>query len=458
MERPIFVGNHKNTVKNLNLISLGFATAFFPRLFTFFGAPDPLNFVHLLIVPAIAIIAISTTGLKNRKQIVIAWELIFGLAAFFTCMLASAILNEAGIINVVLQFILFGEPYLLVLALISVPIEQQRLIKLRNFLLGSALFNLLLALAQSVLLPLGIYPHKGGTLADATAGVFASGPGSAGNYVSCTVSIYFAIYALSYLKRVPLWMRSLAMLAALYQTHVSDSKQVFLALMLGLILMFMVRLKNPLFLLGYVAIAAIGLYSVIWIVQNVDVDALSAYRNWVSRPGLYGPDGEATRTKFAAFYLVPQHFDSLLDWLFGLGPGHTVTRLGGWLLPKYASMLEPFGATVHPVSGEVFQVVTEGWIAQESTIFFPLFTWAGLWGDFGIVGLAIYIYLGFVVWHRVCVDDLGRFMVMSTIVLGFILTQMEEPGHMLTIAMLLGLRWHEKKQKLVELGANKAIV
>ena len=148
--------------------------------------------------------------------------------------------------------------------------------------------------------------------------------------------------------------------------------------------------------------------------------------------------------------IIPTYFHTPLNHFFGLGPGHTVTRLGGWMLKKYAPLLTPLGVTIHPASDEVFRIVSEGWIAQESTIFFPLFTWAGMWGDIGLVGLASYLYMGYVLWRRVCVDDFGKFMILSTAILGFILTQMEEPGHMLTVACLLALRWHDRQLRSEE--------
>ncbi len=437
----------KGEIKNVDLILFAYATVFFPRFFTFFGAPDPLNFAHLLIVPVVSIIAIFSTRTKNREQIKIVLTILAGLAIFLICLVTSSLVNGAGLINAVIQLLLFGEPYLLLIAMMAIPISKERLVKLRNWLLGFALFNLFLALAQSVLLPIGIYPHKGGTIQDATAGVFTSGPGSAGNYVSCTVSIYFSVYALLFLQKAPLWMRVIALFAALYQTEVSDSKQIFLAMLLGCVILFLSRLKNPLLLLGYVVAAILGFYGIVWILQNIQVEALSDYANWVTRPGLYGPDGAATQTKLASFFIIPKYFESSLGWIFGLGPGHSVTRLGGWMMPKYEPLLRPLGATSHPVSEEVFRVVSEGWIAQESTIFFPLFTWAGIWGDFGIAGLMAYLYLGYILMTKVCVDNLGRFMIWSTFILGFILTQMEEPGHTLTIAILLGIRWHEERLK-----------
>ncbi|MEM0980320.1 MAG: hypothetical protein AAGH78_08605 [Cyanobacteria bacterium P01_H01_bin.58] len=362
-------------------------------------------------------------------------------------MLFSALVNGAGLVNVLLQLMLFGQPFFLLLAVIATPLSGERLRRFRKWVIGFAVFNLVLALAQSVLIPVGIYPRRGGTIADNIGGVFASGGGSAGNYVSCTVSIYYSAYALMFMKAVPLWLRIVGFLGAIYQTQVSDSKQVFLALMLGLIIVLIMRMRDPVKFLLCIIVTAVGIYGLLWIILNVEAEFLGPYRNWVDRAEIYGPEGEATLTKLAAFRLIPPYFDSFLNWLFGLGPGHTVTRLGGWMMPKYASMLKPVGATVHPVSREVFQVVTDGWIAQESTIFFPMFTWAGLWGDFGLVGLGSYVYLNYIVMKRVCVDDLGRFMIVSTAVFGFILTQMEEPGHTLTIAMILGLRWHEAKEQ-----------
>jgi len=433
--------------KNSTFILFSYATAFFPRLLTYFGGPDPLNFIHLFLVPIAALCVLFTTKVKDRKQIEISWQILIALGIFVCCMLMSALVNDAGLVNVLLQLMLFGEPFFLLLAVIAVPLTGERLDRFRRWLIGFAAFNLVLALAQSVLIPAGIYPRRGGTIADNIAGVFASGAGSAGNYVSCTVSIYFSAYALMFMKAAPLWLRIGGFLGAIYQTQVSDSKQVFLALMLGLVIVLMMRMRDPLKLLIYIIVTVVGGYGLLWVILNVDAEFLAPYRNWVNRAEIYGPEGEATLTKLAAFRLIPPYFDSFLNWLFGLGPGHTVTRLGGWMLPKYAAMLKPVGATVHPVSGEVFQVVKDGWIAQESTIFFPMFTWAGLWGDFGLAGLSSYVYLGYMTMKRICVDDLGRFMMMSTAVLGFILTQMEEPGHTLTIAMILGLRWHEMNQQ-----------
>lgn len=435
----------KESIGNATLILAAFATAFFPRLFTYFGAPSPLNFVHFLVIPVVSWIAIATTKITNRRQVSFFQELLFASGILFTATLASTIITQAGVANMLLQYMLLAEPFILLLGIIAIPLTGKRLEQFRTWIIGFGLSNLGLALAQSVLMPIGLYPRRGGTLQDNIAGVFASGSGSAGNYISCTVSIYFALYILNFSKTFPSWLKYTIVAASFYQAYISDSKQVLLGLLVGFFLTALSRVENPGKVLKYLIPLIIFVAVLIWALKNPDIHFLSAYRNWTNRAHLYSFEGDAFQTKTAAFRIIPTHYDSALNWLFGLGPGHSVSRLGGWMIKKYADLLAPLGVTLHPASEEVFQVVYDGWIAQESTIFFPLFTWAGIWGDLGFVGLFAYLYVCTVIWKGSCKDDVCRFMVLSTAVLGFMLTQMEEPGQMLTVVCLLGLRWHEQE-------------
>ena len=442
-DRPLY--KQKESVGNATLILAAFATAFFPRLFTYFGAPAPLNFVHFIVVPTVSLIAIATTKITNRRQINLFQELLFACGILFTATLASTIVTQAGVANMLLQYMLLTEPFILLLGIIAIPLTGKRLEQFKTWIIGFGLSNLGLALVQSVLMPIGLYPRRGGTLQDNIAGVFASGSGSAGNYISCTVSIYFALYILNFSKCVPIWLKYSLVAASFYQAYVSDSKQVLLGLLLGFFLMTLSKVENPGKILKYLIPLVLFLAVFVWALKNPDIQFLSAYRNWTNRAHLYSFEGDAFQTKTAAFRIIPTHYDSALNWLFGLGPGHSVSRLGGWMIKKYADLLAPLGVTLHPASDQVFQVVRDGWIAKESTIFFPLFTWAGIWGDLGLVGLFSYLYVCVVVWRGLCQDDVCRFMVLSTAVLGFMLTQMEEPGQMLTVVCLLGLRWHERQ-------------
>lgn len=453
MSSQVAAQKKKGTIRNSTLILIGLATAFFPRLLTYFGGPSILNFVHFLAIPSVVGITLFTTRVKDRKQIAITWELIFGLGVLLACTIASALINQAGILNVFLQFMLLGEPFLLLIAIMAVPLAGENLKRFRNWIAGFCLFNLLLAIAQSILLPIGLYPgSQGGQLiTDNTAGVFASKGGSAGNYISATVSLYFALYFFNVLKTVPLQIRIAIFVGAFYQTFVSDSKQVFVALFAGWLLVVFTNVKKPIKILLYLIPFILIIAIFYWAIVYTDVEFLDPYRNFTTyraSENLYGLDGEATLLKSAAFRIIHSYYTTPLNWFFGLGPGHTVTRLGGWVMNDYASLLMPLGATVHPVSAAVWQVIQgpSGWLARESTMYFPMFTWVGIWGDLGLIGLGAYLYLSSIVWRRICVDDFCKFLLLSTAVLGFILTQMEEPGQMLTIACFLGLRWQERRE------------
>ena len=89
--------------------------------------------------------------------------------------------------------------------------------------------------------------------------------------------------------------------------------------------------------------------------------------------------------------------------------------------------------------------VGSSWLGSKSSVFSPLFGWAGIWGDLGLLGLATYLNLGFMVWQRVCVSDVSKFFLLTVVVFGLIFSQLEEPGYMLSIACILGIQYQEYK-------------
>jgi hypothetical protein len=453
---PKDIPREKGVTKNSTLLLIGFATVFFPRLFTYFGAPSILNFAHFIIIPIVSGIVLFTTRVKDRQQIAIVWQLICGFGIFLACMTASALINNAGVINVFLQAMFMGEAFLFLIAMMAVPMQGETLKKFRRWVAGFCIFNLALALIQSVLLPIGLYPGaRGGQLwTDNTAGVFASPGGSAGNYISAAVSLYFAFYFFISFKSVPQWIRIAVIIASFYQTYVSDSKQTFVQMLIGWLLVVWTNMEKPLKIFLYLIPIVLFLAVFSWALVETDWEFLDAYRNFtVNRAGdnLYGPDGQATLLKTAAFRIVPSYYTTPLNEVFGLGPGHTATRLGGWFLrdPAYQKLLFPLGATIHPASEAFWQLIASpaGWLFKDSTMFSPMYTWVGIWGDLGIIGVCAYLYLTSIVWRRVCVDDFGKFLLLSTAVMGLIFTQMEEPGQMVTVACFLALRWHEERER-----------
>jgi len=252
----------------------------------------------------------------------------------------------------------------------------------------------------------------------------------------------FAVYYMTTAKTKPLCFRLIIALACFNQVIISDTKQVLLSFILGYIFLYLINIKDIGKTLMYLTLGAVVMGAFYWAIYNIEY--LSAFTVWI-RPEIYGPDGEATKLKFATFRLVPQHFHSPLNWLLGLGPGHTVGRLGAQMLYTYWNLLGPLGATIHPVSLQVWRAVAASWLGDQSSLFSPLFGWAGIWGDLGPLGLAAYFYMAFLVWHHVCLTDLSKYLMLTVFAFGLVFSQLEEPGYTLFVATMLGLGWQEEK-------------
>ena len=157
--------------------------------------------------------------------------------------------------------------------------------------------------------------------------------------------------------------------------------------------------------------------------------------------------------KYSVFYIINSYYHSPLNWLFGLGPGHTIGRLG-WLIPDYIQYLQPLGVTSTPITEAIFDVNDTHPLTNAKTgssMFSLTFSWAGVWGDLGFLGLGVYLYLWYIVWCQLCLDNISKFFLINVLVFGGIFSWMEEPGYMLFIASLIGIHWqeHQLKQKTI---------
>jgi hypothetical protein len=426
-------------ISNSTLVLIALASAFFPRIIEAVGAPAIINFVHFAIVPVCVSIIFLSSRTRDQAQIKIVQDLLLGLMLFLIVMTASALLNEAGILNLTLNYILLAEPFLFLAAIVSIPLSGSTLKRLKNWILLFALINMVLAYAQYIMLKVGLLQAASMTLEDNVQGVFyVSG---AGNYVSATVSPSFGLYFFLSARQAPLWARGGVLLLTLYQIILSDSKQILLSFMLAGLLLLVTKLKDIQKTLLYLIIFIVLGAAFYWCIQNLET--FGAFKHWGNRIELYLPGGEGSKIKSAGIQIILSHYESLIHWFLGLGPAHTIGRMGGWSIREYWGLLAPFGATRHPSSLETWEVLNNSWLALESSLFSPLFSWAGLWGDLGLLGVAAYLHLSAIVRFQLCKDDFSQFMLYTIFILGFILTQPEEPGYMLSIAALLGIRWHE---------------
>lgn len=430
-------------INNTNLIIFAFSTVFYSRIFcSITRAPSVLNLAHFIIVPFVFFVVLLTARTKNNQQIRIAYSFLLGLFFLLIAVFASALLNNAGSINAVGSFMMLGEPLMFLVAILCTPMSIKSFTRIKKWLFWSALINFLLAAAQKHLIDAGKLDAGGFTGPDGCGGVFfVSG---AGNYVSASVSVAFALYFFSNEKTSPFWVRVAAVLAAFWQLVFSDSKQLLLAYLVAWVLLIVLNSKNIAKTIKL--LISIVLFSCVffWCVNNLE--AFAAFAAW-ARPELYGPDGEAWYAKFYSVRSILSQYQSPLNWLLGLGPGHTVSRLGAWFIKDYWFILGPLGATSNPIGQEAIDFIHSFWLCYSSSLFSPLFGWAGVWGDLGLLGLGAYLFLGYLVWQYFGLNDSLKITVLCILVLGFIFTQMEEPGYMLTVVLILGLSWQERQLK-----------
>lgn len=428
----------KGYVQLSYLLMLAFCSAFYPRVLTLLKIPSFVNLSHLIIIPGVCLFTIFKTRTRSKSQIAISKALIFGITILFTVMVTSALLNRAGFINVVVDFLLLCEPFMMLLAFISIPMSPTKIEQVRTLLIYSGFINTLFAFVQRYILNLQVRPG----LSDNIKGVFIAQ--GAGHVIGASVALTFGLYYFFNAKTVPLWLRACVLLATFWHMLLADAKQVLLAFLVGGLLLLLTKFKDIGQAIKYLLAAIVVVFLLVWCVQNVP--AFSAFNTWL-RPEIYGPNGEATKLKLATFSIVPSYYHSPLNPWLGLGPGHTVGRLGGWMLKEYEALLAPLGSTTHPASSAVWAATAASWLGNQSSMFSPLFGWAGIWGDLGFLGLGAYLYLAFLVWHKLCLNDFSKFLLLSVFAFGLIFSQMEEPGYMLFVATIIGLQWQENRYR-----------
>jgi len=404
------------------------------------GAPALINFAHFLVVPIASFFVVLSAKTRDQKQIGLIKRMIFGLVFLLIGTIASAILNDAGLINCVLQFLLLGEPLIFLLAIISLSMSPKSADRFRTSILILAASNLLLALVQNYILHYQNLRSVAGQ--DMIQGVFFFS--GAGHVVSGSVSMTFGAYYLITAKTCPLWFRITVFCATVLQVIVSDTKQVFLVFFVAFILLVLSKLKHALKAIQYV-ISIVLLFAIFnWLIHS------SLYENkeiiyWLDNPDLIS---EGIDLKLSGFSTILSYYHSPLNWLFGLGPGHTVGRLGGWMINDYYDLLKPLGVTKSPASDAVWATVTASPVGDKSSMWSPLVGWIGIWGDLGFLGLAAYLFICYLIWRYFCIDDISKFILITIVVFGTIFTQMEEPGYMLFVLSLIGIRWQEQQSRL----------
>lgn len=324
--QKVEINNTKKSgfIPSSNLIVLAFATAFFSRVLDTAGAPATINFLHFVSIPLACGLTLFTSNSRNKASLKTTRSIIGGLFLLLMIIIASAVVNEAGMINALLDFMLLAEPFIFLLSIIYLPLSLAKLIQIKKRFFSFFGIHLLLVFIQKYILRTDTWEWVGMEGADRIQGAFfISG---SGHVVGCSVSLTFALYYLLQEKKSPLWLRGFIFTAAMWNIIIADGKQVILTFMLAMILLFLIRLNDIVVASKYIICGIILGFVFWWCISNLS--AFAAFNTWI-RPDIYGLDGEATLLKTSVFRIVPAHYDSILNWFFGLGSWSFSRAFGG---------------------------------------------------------------------------------------------------------------------------------
>jgi len=416
------------TIKVYDLVLLALVVVLFAPVLEAAGAPGVIKFAHFAVVPCVAVLSFSV-AVEPRLS-----RLALGMWALLIVVTCSALVNSAGLVNVGLDLLLLAEPFVLLGAIISVPWSPSSINRFRRWLLFLVAIHVLLAYFQRFAL---------GATGDNVVGLFLGGSGS---HQAGAVALLAAGYFFVRLAHLSVTMRVALALFFAPVVIFADAKQVIVGLLVSLLILALLTWRHVGSTLRYVAFLSVAVVIVGWLASTI-VPQLTI---WADTDKIQA----GLEQKLTVFPLIASFYDSPLNWLFGMGPGHTVGRLG-LLFPDYYDYLRPLGATTSPITQAVWAANQSDLLSNSQTgssLWALMFSWAGIWGDLGLLGLGTYLYLWWVVWRNFCWTDLSKYLLIVVLVFGAMFDWLEEPAFMLFVVSLVGLEWQENRSKFTDAG------
>jgi len=380
------------------------------------GLPTAVNHLHFPVVLLAFLLSGARTWRREKTLCVL-------LACFALVIAASAAAGGAGATNAVLEFLLLSEPVMLLLLIVGANPSVGSAKWLSRWLLVFGLVQVPFAYLQ--------VPYYTATLPDANQADLIRGTMLGmidGAHVVGAVSVVCAVYMLFFFRLRSVAIKTACVALLVLIPLLSDAKQVLVAFVIACIVVAVGRMRH----LGTPRMRA--LVAVLLVVGVCIVGAVIRIDMWLCRMPMMV---QGLSAKLAVLQLIGEYRQSGLSWVLGLGPGHSVGRLG-FLLPKYWDLLSPLGATVHPLTQQVWALWDETWALHVSSIFSPFFGWAGIFGDLGIAGIAVYGAMWVVIYMKYCHNNVSRIFLVFTMVLGAVFTWLEEPNFMLYVVSVIG--------------------
>ncbi|MDR7402369.1 MAG: hypothetical protein QN155_09095 [Armatimonadota bacterium] len=346
--------------------------------------------------------------------------------------LLSWLINGGEILKPFLAWIVFAEPFLLLYGLLRSPPPSKTMEKLWRLAWTVIGVQVPVALLQAA--TLGLSDNVQGTFVGLSQASHVVGAVTlAGSFVLIakllTGQPRLASSCLSWTAVVLLWLIPV----------LADAKHVIAAALGGMVTLLIgqrrIKWKRALVGMGGILLV-LGIGALLY-----------PPLQWIFRvEGMV----EIAARKMDPIVLMALHAEgSPLPWLFGLGPGNTFSRvalMGQGGLVKAESPVARLGISITPITQEALVVsLTAAYApAATSTAYHIWSSFAGLLGDWGFLGLGLYLGMGWMIWKvlergpRWAVLS-GRANLTMLVFLGGFHSWLEEPCMTLIQAFLIGL-------------------
>ncbi len=391
------------------------------------GAPHFLNFAHFPLVAGAVLVA----SWKGRSPSPAARMLGAGILGFLAVNLLSWLINGGEPLRPVLNWLVLSEPFLLVYALLKAAPEARWIPKLWRLILALGFVQVVLGVYQWQRLSHGN--------PDLVQGSFIrSGTGAhvAGSVVLLGVMV--AVSQACTAKQMRARLLLFAMAAPLLGLSViADAKQVILCFMPGLLLAILscTRLR-PSQLLAPLGFASLLFYLAFLLYPPLQIIANQPF----VAEGLAGK-AEGATTIASMLSRRPG------GWLLGLGPGDTVSRVA--LLTPDAdldpgSSVAALGLKTAPETRQLLALSQSNYIWSSSSVWSPVCSWFGLFGDLGLAGLALYLFMARGLWkalggEKTWPSAAAKGSLVMVLGLGCVYDWLEEPAFTLLVGLIVSL-------------------
>jgi hypothetical protein len=394
--------------------------------------PDIVNYLHFpLVASAFFVALISPRSATHQEGYPRLLPPIFGLLAVS---IFSMALNRTGVISAVLNWMILVEPALLIVVMLrSEPTSNTLKTMLRLALIAAAI---------QVPFALGLATARG--IGDAAQGTFIGlGQGaSASAAVALMGALLLAARAAHQRRRfIP---AVIGIAALLLVPLVADAKMILAAFLLGGLFILLsggiVRPMQTASIVGVVLVLVTLASSVLPTIRNV----------WNPSAGALLAD-----RKIRPVHLFSEQATDAPTWFFGFGPGATFSYLAlqtsGAVSEEGSPLAQlrraptrltesamALSSDVESSSSLVFRFSLSG----TSAAWQLWSTWAGVFGDLGLAGAALYLWIWLGVWRslrrvRSWESLAARGILLAAIVLSVLYRWGEEASFMIPVAFII---------------------